>query len=161
MGIDQRQYQRVVIMTQRFERHTKRIVTASWERDLRRQKFIESFLARRGVSITQNSCPIVLLNGVRCILKEFRRIGSGGVGLIWGCDHCSGGVSAFANLNAEQLKTRNLPPFSGACKNSLVTGDVNKLIVLPSCQIRPSQVLTRVYHLESKKVIERRSFQIV
>src|SRR5258706_7338210 len=70
-----------------------RIKLAEWTRTFRREKFMMRHLITQGISIRTVMCPAMLANGTMCILKRFKKIAGGGVGLVWGCGRCRVGPS--------------------------------------------------------------------
>lgn len=149
-------------MTNRQKRQQIRLALAKWNRDLRRSKFIENLLVKKGISINENRCFTLQTHGVSCIIKEFKRIGPGGVALAWGCDACRGGSSAFLKITINLLC--KLPSFMGTCRNNLLPGEVNKLIVLPSVPlgIVPKVIQCSNEYLDTGKgIVERTVFNIV
>ena len=156
-------------MNPRQKRQQCRILLAQWNRDKRRKKFIEKLLVKKGVSVIQNTCDIVNFHGVSCILKDFKRLGGGGVGQVWGCDGCAGGMQAFGKVTTTMLLRNELPPFPGTCRHASQMGDTNKLVILPTftLTIAPKRLFVASESLEydlrsgGKVMLERTVFQIV
>ncbi len=137
-----------------------RIKLAEWTRTFRREKFIMGHLIKQGISIRKVMCPAMLANGTMCILKRFKKIAGGGVGLVWGCGRCRGGPSIIEELrNNSTSKT-----FGGQCRVENYSGDVNKLIILPEYvkNFPPRISQSRSEFLQAKgKMLERTVFDIV
>lgn len=151
-------------MRPRRKRSEERIALANWERDVNRRKFIENLLIKQGVPVSQNTCPSLMEHGVRCILKDFKRMGSGGVGLVWACVLCRSGEETIENMSGQAISQGKLGPFNGSCRYAITSGDANKLVILPSYtnKLTPRALRTDVQGLEtSKGIMERVAFRVL
>ena len=150
-------------MSSRKIRQEQRIIEAGWRRSERKTKFIQNFLRKRGISINKNSCMGPLTDGIRSVLKNFKRIAGGGVGVVWGCDQCVAGSVMIGKITSGQLVTGKFPPFGGHCRNSMKQGDANTLIILPYIKnLSPRIINTTVDTIATKKgLVERRIFNVL
>ena len=103
-------------------KYKERMDNAQLQAQERSVQFIKRFLRRRGIDAGKFSCTSLLVNRkVRCILKDFKHVGSGGVGVVRSCSNCRGNESTY-DLSK---------PFPGTCRNNALWGDANKLLIIP------------------------------
>lgn len=147
-------------ITPREKRRLVRVEYASWLQDQKIEKFIINFLTRRGISYKVNQCPYNKENGTVFALKDFRKIGCGGVGLVWGCSLCRNYSSAIELAQSSMDKKKKwdkLPRFTGTCRIEDKSGDVDKLIIIPRVTKPPFQLQVFNQFLDTPKlgVIQR------
>ena len=103
-------------------KYTERMNNAQLIAQERSIQFIKRFLMRRGIDVSRFACTSISVNRkVRCILKDFKRIGSGGVGIVRSCSNCRGTEGTYDLTK----------PFQGTCRNNTGYGDANKMLIIP------------------------------
>lgn len=105
-----------------------RKTAALWFKRFRSEGFIYRYLIRKKVPLFGNVCPYMKQSGTKVILKDFKKIGAGGVGLVWGCQLCQSGNSAFTKVIPGKTPVHS---FTGVCRMNSARGDANKLIIVP------------------------------
>lgn len=139
-----------------------RITRAGWLKEYRAERFIYKYLIRNRVPLFGNLCPYIKNPHVNAILKDFQRVGQGGVGLVWGCSLCTGAAGAFMSYIPGLVPKT---PFTGTCRTNNVIGDVNKLIIIPKLLDGRVPVMVgcndEVLQLGTGKTLKRRVLRVV
>lgn len=105
-----------------------RKTAALWFKRFRSERFIYRYLIRKKVPLFGNVCSYMKQANTKVILKDFKKVGAGGIGLVWGCALCQSGSSSLAKLLPGKTPTQS---FNGVCRMDQARGDANKLIIVP------------------------------
>jgi hypothetical protein len=139
-----------------------RITKAGWLREYRMERFIYKYLIRNRVPLFGNVCPYIKNPHVNAVIKDFKRVGTGGVGLVWGCFLCNNAASGFMQYIPGLVPK---VPFSGTCRTNNVPGDVNKIIIIPKLIANGIPTMIgcndEVLQLGSGKTLKRRVLRVV
>lgn len=139
-----------------------RKTAALWYKRFRSERFIYKYLIRKKVPLFGNVCPYMRQANTKIMLKDFKKVGAGGVGLVWGCALCQSGSSSFTKLIPGTMPTQ---PFNGVCRMNQTRGDANKLIIVPWVEENKTpcilMCMDEVLNDGSDKILRRNNLYVI